>query len=74
MSEILPTKEQIGAWVWENRDWITGKVKDLYAWIRGTGKYAKKSGILILGGGRRRKNHGGASPGAAKFSGGLKLL
>lgn len=46
MPNETPTTGQVMGWLWENKDWILGKLKELRGWFRGS---PKKQGILILG-------------------------
>jgi hypothetical protein len=51
MPDEPPTTGQILGWAWGNKDLVLRKMKDLYAWFRGSGKKNDASGILILGAG-----------------------
>ena len=51
MPDNYPTKEQVIGWLWDNKDWVIRKVKELRNWFRGTGQKSGQAGILILGAG-----------------------
>ena len=50
MAEDAPDTRQVMGWLWDNKDWILRRIKDLREWFRGKKKGdGKPAGILILG-------------------------